>query len=31
MSRVPSPDEILAFLRENPGQTGKARSPAPSG
>ncbi len=23
MSRIPSPDEILAWLRENPGQTGK--------
>ena len=23
MSRMPSPDEILAFIRENPGQSGK--------
>ena len=30
MSRVPSTDEILAFMRENPGLTGKreiARGP----
>ena len=23
MDRLPSPDEILAWLRDNPGQTGK--------